>query len=976
MSGRLRTPGVLSFLRWEWTLQARTLRFRLGVVVYLAVVSLPALVLYLGGERIFGARPGPVSFLVWTQLIAVLASHVLACVVAGHRAGLRDREEMWPVLQASPLSNAGYALRRSLAVALLLAPVTLLGLALAASVAAAAGEIPTSPTRWLLTWLLVIYLPAAATALAWRTLVSASGSEMVAAVVALVLLKSTGPLSAWTHRAFGHRLGVDGEFFGFSGFQWATFLLGRLDSNRSAWAGGVASEAPFPPSTALVAWWLAFGVTLALLLAVGLLVPLWLGRTRRDLPPLRLGDEHWLRSLGPKVYGFLQRLVPDAGLRELRWLLPLVLVVVALPLADQVRRGQWALDLAERRFRAEQAGAVLPVTDAGVRLTRWRSEGELTPHGADLRWLAEMTLEGPEVLEGLERKDETDRLRLAFTVQPFLRVEEVEVERLDTQEAHDAQAALRVVRTRRVWDRWWLDLAPRPRPGERFRLRAALRGAAGDVDFALDGRRTRNASFSSRFDGYRRRTSVFAGSDLADSRFVRAFDARRMRLGGADLGPVLRTTSWELTPKPVIPGERGWEVPPEESSAAAQVELDLTFHLRASLDDRLGLARGGGGLEDREGLGLSVASSCGGWSEPAPPGAPVRLVDSCRQPPHEVAVRGGRWRRLGTPPVVAAALPRHAERLDDLLPDVRRAVGASAEAWPGFPGIDRLVVVEMPYGYDLGGLGLFLRAWDPGRPGTVGRMVEFRETQLLGDGLLDASAVLDGVLGGELVSARRVAPEQALLLRSFLASLMKRRMGLEPGRAVLGQGLPAWKTPQLSRPLLELSAFHDAALAHKVPAVLLQLERRLGMEHLVAGVSEFLAPDTQARETQDPATVEELFEVLEERTGEDLDRFFADYFTGGALPELALVDVRSRPLRGGFRITGAVQNAADGEVHCPVVLRTQGPELRRTVVVPAEGRVDFAFDVDVRPQMVLLDPDGVCLRRFGGGGTGGERVPL
>jgi hypothetical protein len=200
---------------------------------------------------------------------------------------------------------------------------------------------------------------------------------------------------------------------------------------------------------------------------------------------------------------------------------------------------------------------------------------------------------------------------------------------------------------------------------------------------------------------------------------------------------------------------------------------------------------------------------------------------------------------------------------------------------------------------------------------------------------------------------------------------MKRRMGVATPSAVVGYGEPIWKVEQLRVPIARLRFHHDLALDQKVPAVVLQLERRLGMEPLVSAVSEFLAQNPEK-----PATFEELFEVLELRTGEDLSSFFHDYFNTGSLPQLRLVDVRSLPHRGGWEVTGAVQNLATGSVNCPVVLRTDGPELRRNFDVPANGRVEFSFEVESAPQVVILDPDELCLRLSGGGGTGGERATL
>lgn len=966
---RLRRPGVLTFLRWEWALQSRTLRFRLCVAFYLLIVPVPAMVLFVGGERVFGSTPGSVSYLVWTQLVQTLVSVVLGCALAGNRNGRRDREEMWPVLSASPLSNAGYGLRRSAAIALMLAPITALGTAVAAGLAVAAGVAPTSPTHWLTIWFLMIFLPAAASATAWRTLVSASGSEMLAAILALVLMNGTGVIAHRIREASGLSIGVSGELFGFVGFQWVTYLVGQLSDGGRVWIESIASEAPFDFATALRQWWLIHSVSLGLILAVGLSVPLWLGRTRRDLPPLRLADDHWGRSLGPKLYSFLQRLVPDAGLRELRWLPFLVLAAALVPIWSHLHRGLWALDRAGERFRAEQSGAEQPVTDPSLVMAKWRAEGAVSRERADLSWRADFWLSDAAPDLASEAEAESDGLRLSFTLDPELEVEDLEISRVEASSPEGSSppedrgagsGVLDVTETTRTWDRWLIEITPRPRAGERFRLSARLRGRAGRMHF---WRTDSSASFSALYDEYLRRGRAWRRTDLAYGHFQPGVTNREIELRVEMLGPVPRYSTWELTPKPVIPGEPGWNVPDEASSTASQLELDLTFEPGPTLEDRL--------APSLTAPGLSVASSCGGLSEEAAPGEPLRLIDTCRMPAHELRIFGGRWLRLGEEPVLAAALPGHREKIESMLPELRQAVAASSEAWPGFAGIDRMVVLESSPDFHIGGRRMMLSTWDWNRPQSFGRVVRFWEHQMLSDGLLDSAAILDGILGTEVAASRRLDPEQRYMLRSFFASLMKRRMGVAGGSAVLGQGMPEWSVLQFKRPLLGLHPYHGIALAHKVPAVVLQLERRVGMDALVGAVAEFLA-----RDTDEPATAEELFEVLETRTGEDLDTFFDDFFVNGYLPELSLVDVTSLPRRGGFRVTGAVQNKAEGEVYCPVVVRTDGPELRRTVVVPSKGRAQFTFDVDAQPQVAILDPDGLCLRLFGGGGQNAERVAL
>ncbi|MDA8021363.1 MAG: hypothetical protein MPN21_28375, partial [Thermoanaerobaculia bacterium] len=685
--------------------------------------------------------------------------------------------------------------------------------------------------------------------------------------------------------------------------------------------------------------------------------PFWLGRTKRDLPPLRLAEDHWLRSLGPKLYGFVQRLVPDAGLREARWLTFVVLGVAIVAPWQHMRHGAWVLGEAQRRFTAEQHHGSLPVTDPNVATATWRSTGWLSRDQLELRWSAEFSLaESPGVAE-----EPAAGLQLAFTFHPHLDAGDFVVEKVSASGEWEPADEWALTDSERHWDRWLMKLVPRPEVGERFRLSGSLKGRAADLVFILRGED--GASFSTLWDDYQNRRAPFRRSDLTKSRLAPAVTNRGVQLRAEMLGLVPRYSTWELTPKPVLVGERGWDVPEESSSAGAKVELDLTFLPELTLEDRLS--------SGEVAPPLSIASTCGGMSKVADLGEPVRLVDSCAMPVHELQILGGRWVRLGELPVLAAASSRHERKLRSMLPELQQTIAASSKAWPGYSGIDRLAVVEQAPELVLGGRGMMLRIWEWSRPESLGRLVRFGEHHMAADGLLDPAAILDGILGTEVAASRRLDPDQRYMLRSFLSSLMKRRMGVAKRNAILGQGKPAWYAVQLKRPLLGLHPYHGIALAHKVPAVVLQLERRVGIDTLVAAVADLLS-----RETEDAATAEELFELLEARSGEDLDGFFQDFFVNGSLPELSLEDVRVIPRHGGFRVVGAVANAADGQVDCPVVVRTDGPELRQDVIVPSRGRGEFSFDVDVRPQVAILDPQGLCLRLFGGGGMGAEQVPL
>lgn len=955
---KTRRPGLLTFVRWEWTLQKRTFRFWIGLLVYEILVLLPALAIHFLGERYFGVRTGPTTYLVWTLQIQTFLSVLLGCIWAGNRSGSVAGEELWPVLSASPLSNAGFALRRTAAIAVLLLPATALATAAAAVVAHLSGATPGPEhwLQWLATWLLAVYLPAVLFAAAWRTLVRATGGEMLAALSTLLLVQAFGFLRSRTSHFLGWPLGLDDASFGLRGFQWATYLLVQMQESRGRFGifGGPASEAPFDLPAAVGQWWRVSGVTLGVALALGLLVPLWMGRTRRDLPPLRLSEEHWLRTIGPRVYGFLQRMVPDAGLRELKWLVAAVVGLGVFLVVDDWRRFAHARDLAARRYAAETAGGELEPTDVELRLMEWRSAGDVSTHGVDLRWRSELRLP-PGAAEPVDR--------VLFLLDPFLDVSDLQIE-------SEPPSPRSVVEQRRDWDRWTVRFEPPLEAGETLRVAARLTGVPGDFEFDLRVRGGDVASFVTRFQNYLEHKTAWQESDLSLVHFEPAVSPRRVNLAARSLGGVPRYTTLQLSAPPVLPFDRGNEVPPEAASTRARVHLDLT----------VSAGHGSAGPLDASGGGpLVVASSCGGVAVPASAGvghaADSRLVEHCEADVHELRVRGGRWRSRSDGPVTVASLPRHLERLATGLPEMKTVIAASGRAWPGFDGVERLAVIEAAGPYDLYGRDLILSDGSWMRPWANGRMVAYGEALVAGSFPLDPTAVLDSVLTAELTAGRNIDVEQRGAMRTFFSALMKRRMGVGRQSAVVGKGLKPWEQSQLHTSLAQARHWHQIFLADKVPALVIELERRVGRERLVAAVAEFLAEGDGA-EDGEAATFADLFDAIERSTGESLDTFVADFVDGGALPRLQLADTRSVQGRAGWRVEGSVVNKGGGEVHCPVVVRTEGTEVRDTYVVPSAGRVDFAFELASRPQFVVLDPEGLCLRLFGGAGANVERINL
>ncbi len=110
-------------LRCEWMLQWRSLRFRVAVLLYLVVCLSPVASLFALRHQADIAL-GPATFLAQLMAVQPLLSAVLGMAVAGHRSSFEALREIWPVLSAAAIGNAGYLLRRWLAILVILVPVT------------------------------------------------------------------------------------------------------------------------------------------------------------------------------------------------------------------------------------------------------------------------------------------------------------------------------------------------------------------------------------------------------------------------------------------------------------------------------------------------------------------------------------------------------------------------------------------------------------------------------------------------------------------------------------------------------------------------------------------------------------------------------------------------------------------------------------------------------------------------------------
>ncbi|MCP4657530.1 MAG: hypothetical protein GY856_19160 [bacterium] len=931
---------LVTFVRYELKLQARSMRFRWAAGFYVVFCCLPPVLLFALRET--AAREmGPASYLSHLLQVQPFLTVLLAVLVAGQRSGTESLPETWPVLSAASIGNTGFLLRRWLAATVLLLPLTALPPLLTAALAAYADVGPVDPGIWYWSWTFEIAPRATIIAALWLGLVTILGNELIALVAGLI---GSGILLHLLNQALfrWQLLVTSGDLLALDRFgRWISqaFAKPRWGQRFGFISNYATTEAPYDAATAFAELVPRIAPALGWAVAILALAVAFLHRTRRDLVPRRVRPDHPLRTYLALLNRLRERHAPSAALSRVDSLAAAFgLLALVGGLAVHVGYQIHYTRLADERYRVEIASD-FPCQPAEIELTAWRLRGQIREDGS-------LTT---EVRGSLRNHGSEPRDQLVFALNAALDLDRIEV-------------TDRRVSTQRAWDRLVVTIAPPLEPGKTLDLRCHLSGAPTEIDFALKS--LGQASFVTRFEGHRGARFLRDLNDLSQSWILRAISDRRVELRAMDLGPVPRLTPWTLTPF-LGPGSGGREVPEERIRPKVDLTIDLSVPPRWFLADPCGHSsrRDGGNGPSRS-----------------------RLRGECRIPVTDYGVFGAALQELDSSDaaVTFAALPAHREQAERRRESLATAARLSQRAWPGMKGVDGLVVIEWPpasttdwsrpplglqWQHELRGQLLLL----PERSFVNAEHWEqfyYAFTQgYWTSGAWTENLVADTLLR-DLLARREVERRQENIFRSMYRSLMKRRMGLTKSGAAVSVR-PGWET-EFRKPILD--ARHGAGTTWnlRLPAVLADLEGRLGREALHAGIEAFLS-----RKSDRPGTIEELLATLEERTGVALDRFYSDYFTGDALPELRLEEVVAVRDPRGFTVTGNVRNTGTGEVICPVVVKAEIGEAGALVTVDSESATAFSVRTASRPHTVMLDPKRICHRlRQGHASMLFERVSL
>ncbi|HET8772662.1 MAG TPA: hypothetical protein VFP80_02675, partial [Thermoanaerobaculia bacterium] len=392
-----------AFLAHEWVTQVRAVRFRLAAIAYVALAAAPAVVV-----KIVAARAhyivGPATYAAALMLFQPMLTTLFAGAAAIDAISRERDESSFAVVSLAPLSAASYVLHRWLAVVVLAAPVTMLPQVIGAILAALAQQSPGGLMPFVWTWLLQVLPVLLATSAAMIALGTITGRPILAILAfAAALPLSLGVLQdvlAYAHRNLdgpGRFLAVDERAV--QELVWTV---------RGFWSLPVATESGWPVEAAFDAMvpdaLLAFAAS-AVLLGIA---PAFLRRTKRDIRPWRIREDHPLRTFLRTLNRVREEYALDAG----RQRADAVLFVLAILFAGGaftalLARESHFIGLAERRFAAETGTEPSPMSDTLV-VRSAHIEGNL---GREVRTHTTLTI---------ENRGAHPQSHLAFTLHPAL----------------------------------------------------------------------------------------------------------------------------------------------------------------------------------------------------------------------------------------------------------------------------------------------------------------------------------------------------------------------------------------------------------------------------------------------------------------------------------------------------------------------------------------------------------------------------
>lgn len=728
---------IAAFTSYELTTQLRSARFRVIAVAYVLIGVLPAVAMYLGSSTAgyltdAGAYAKALGALL-PSLTALLAT------VLSVDAITREREEgSFAVVSLAPLSASGYLFRRWLALLVIALPLTMLPSLIAAALAThAARRVPdVTPLAW--EWLLHVAPPLAVMSALMLALGTITGRTMLA-ILAYGAAMTFGlgflqDLLAMLHR----HLEGPGAMIGFD-----PMVLDRLVwAVRGWWQFDTPTAAGYPVEVTLDRFLPEAAMIVACTIFFVGLAPAFLRRTRPDVKPWRIRDDHPLRTMLRGLNRIRENYTPDASLQ------PADRIVIAVALLASIgcfalllRRETRFMNLAAERYAAEVASD--PREMSLALFPRAISvEGET---GRTIRTRTTFTF---------ENRGDQPQQHLGFAVHPGLKIERV-------------AATCGNVNVTRRWERVGIDLDRPLAPRATCNVTIELHGTPDALVFNLQGR----GRFGNRYRTWESAKKSIELSDLSRSTFLPAATRQRLLLTARDFAPVPRYTPWHVD---------GAEIDSDFDTTSFVVE-----GIAPASDVRLSL---------RVPENMTAVDSCGTV-------ATKRLASRCTFGFADLRITAAPFTTL---PLSGNATLVHLRSHDELArvhsPALAEALTIAETSWPGLKLSGAPVFVERP----INGDG-YRANWAYGRGNPIeasGSMYAIPEWLFIRRQPLGAQGLAAAIVGSTLRARRDVVPRQQRFFSAFYEAVATSRAGVgETRTAVIGGKGPR----PLTEPLLDMS---------------------------------------------------------------------------------------------------------------------------------------------------------------------------
>ncbi|HXI12400.1 MAG TPA: ABC transporter permease [Thermoanaerobaculia bacterium] len=878
-------------IRHEWLTQLGSLRFRIFSVVYVVLCCVPSVMIYLLRDRT-AQWTGPGTYAVLTANVQPLLTALFAAVVSVDAVSREREEGSFTVLSIAPYSNSGYMLRRWVAVMSVILPITMLPPLISFAIASKSTGQPLSVEPFYWPWLLQVATMTAvisALALAFGAI---AGGAVKAAILCFILFNL---LLGYGNDILlnGHRgLEGPGEWFGTNDVQWAVSRLGWAVTRSLEFTS--ASDRPFdvamaihqmiPRSLLLVGFtFFFFGISV-----------FFLRRTRRDIRGWRVAQDHPLRTFVAGVNRMREEYAPDPKVTFREWA---VVTAGAVGLILTVRALLVRFDhyhsIAAARFAAEESGGPQPA-DVSIVPVAWQARGRIASNSA-------IDLDVTAIIRNDGKKNQT---HLAFTLNPALGA---------------AVTTKGGAKTSRSWDRLAVDLLQPLVPGEERALRFHISGRSVWHDLP-----TRHKSFVDVYEVHRNSKDGWGLQDFSRTLTVPAVTRGRVSLQAEDLFPVLRHTTWQLTPRAKRSTDPGRFVPLEAIFPMARIEVDLDVP-----------------------EGVFLSDSCGAL--PRREAGRVRLRGACPMSLHHYRIAGGRLQPLRQDGAIVAMIPEHRTSTEAQLVSFSKALSMVTQAWPQIDPRGTVFMEWSPGPAEGSFSGMWHSPWDFSAVKS-GKLLLIPESTWTARAAVPADRLAALLISVELQRTRPIVPAESLLFMHFYRHVTLSRLGSAAQRELASSD---------TQPGLLSGAGWDWGLWEKVlPAVMMEIEQRIGSRNFIAALDEFISD-----RSGNPGTAKELLGRMTARSGVPLDRIYKDFFIEGAVPHLTLETVTVRRESGVWVVGGEVRNKGTGESFVPLVLECDGETMTTLVRVDSNTASSFTFRSPSAPQVLNLDPRGVSYRR-------------